>query len=83
MLSPERFDTLRDQLKVKGWGEPDRIDEVDDGTVWEIKYFNPAGLLIESSGRANFISGIGRPLDIIVECLPEPDESLFTVSKED
>ena len=82
MLSPEQFDLLRDQLKVKNWGEPDRLDDVDDGPMWEIKHYNPAGLLIESSGERNFISGIGRPLDIIVECLPEPNESLFTVRKE-
>ncbi len=81
MLSPERFDMLCDQLKVKGWGEPDRNDMVCDGSMWEIKHYNPGGLLIESSGGINFISGEGRPLDIIVECLPEPDESLFAVKK--
>ena len=49
--------------------------------MWEIKHYNPGGLLIESSGKINFIDGEGRPLDIIVECLPEPDESLFAVKK--
>lgn len=79
-LSVEQFDTLLEALSIIDWDDLPWDDFIYDGDCWEITHYSPEGVIIGSSGRIMAVySGI---LGRIIDCLPEPDESMFELEKQ-